>query len=325
MKQSIDRKIAIAPMMDWTDRHYRYFMRQITRKTLLYTEMVSTGALLHRDPARWLDHHPLEHPLALQLGGAEPKSLANCTMMAEDWGYQEVNLNVGCPSSRVQEARFGACLMAEPGLVAECLALMQAKVKIPVTIKTRIGIDQQENYEYLRRFIEQVAQSGCRTFIIHARKAWLQGLSPKQNREIPPLRYDWVWQLKKDLPQLTICINGGIQSLADIEQHLQHVDGVMLGRAAYQNPYLFSKVDQKFYGSQEAVKSPVEIIQAYLPYVAQELAKGTPLKAMTRHILGLFHGMPGARAWRRALSGNDQKDNIDVLEHALSALTLQNT
>lgn len=215
--------------------------------------------------------------------------------------------------------------MAEPSLVAECLAAMQAKVKIPVTIKTRIGIDnQEENYEYLLQFIAQVAKSGCRTFIIHARKAWLHGLSPKQNREIPPLRYDWVWQLKKDMPQLTICINGGIQILVEVAQHLLHVDGVMLGRAAYQNPYLLAKVDQLFYGSQESVKSPIEIVQAFIPYVADELADGTPLQAITRHILGLFHGMPGARAWRRMLSSHDQKDNIQVLEQALHAISQQN-
>ena len=322
---SLNRIIAIAPMMDWTDRHCRYFMRLLSQHTLLYTEMVTTGALLHQDPARWLRHDPSEHPLALQLGGSNPQDLAKCAILAENFGFQEVNLNVGCPSNRVQEGRFGACLMAEPGLVANCLAAMQEVVTIPVTIKTRIGIDQHDSYKELQEFIAKVSESGCKTFIIHARKAWLKGLNPKQNREIPPLRYAWVWQIKQDFPHLTICLNGGITQLAEISLHLQHVDGVMLGREAYHNPYLLAELDQRFYGSLAPIKSRYEVIEALLPYLEAEMAKGIAVKAITRHILGLFQGLPGARQWRRILSCHDQKDNISVIDLALAATRQQNS
>ncbi len=291
-------------MMDWTDRHDRYFLRLISRNALLYTEMVTADAILHGDRMRLLRFDTAEQPLALQLGGSEPAKLSQCTKIAEDWGYDEVNLNVGCPSDRVQSGRFGACLMAEPDLVADCISAMQHSTHLPVTVKTRIGIDDQDSYEHLHRFISSVAKAGCKVFIIHARKAWLRGLSPKENREIPPLHYETVYRVKRDFPELTIILNGGVTTLDAIDLHLSHVDGVMLGRAAYQNPYLLSDVDQRYYGAQSAAPSRLEIVEQLLPYVARELSSGTALKHITRHILGLFQGQPGARAWRRYLSEN---------------------
>jgi len=291
-------------MMDWTDRHCRYFLRLISRHTLLYTEMVTTGALIHGDRERFLAYHADEHPLALQLGGSDSVELAACARMAEDHGYDEVNLNVGCPSDRVQSGRFGACLMAEPDLVAQGVAAMKAACALPVTVKTRLGIDELDNYEYLTGFIDTVHRAGCETFIIHARKAWLQGLSPKENRDIPPLRYDWVYQLKQDFPGLEIILNGGVKDLDTVAQALECVDGVMLGREAYHNPYILAAVDARFFGDAHPVTGRHEVLEAFLPYVDQVLGEGMHLQSITRHILGLFQGQPGARAWRRYLSEN---------------------
>lgn len=294
--------VSVAPMMDWTDRHCRYFHRLITRHTLLYTEMVATGALLYGDRERFLKFHGEEHPLALQLGGNSPKDLAACAKIAEDYGYDEVNMNVGCPSDRVQNGAFGACLMAQPELVAECVAEMQSKVKIPVTVKSRIGIDDQDSYAELFHFIDTIRSAGCRTFIIHARKAWLKGLSPKQNREIPPLRYEIVYQLKQDFPNLKIIINGGITEFEQIQHHLQFVDGVMIGREAYHNPYFLSAMDKLYIQSQESLPTRTEIVLKLIPYIDEQLKSGVRLHSITRHILGLFHGQAGARKWRQHLS-----------------------
>lgn len=309
--QSINR-FSVAPMMDWTDRHCRYFLRLITRRSLLYTEMVTSGAVLQGDTARLLAHHPHEHPLALQVGGSDPSELAECARRAQRYGFDELNLNVGCPSDRVRSGRFGACLMAEPRRVAECVAAMADACSLPVTVKTRIGIDERDAYEHLAEFVDTVHTAGCRIFIIHARKAWLQGLSPKENREIPPLRYDVVHRLKADFPQLRIVLNGGLTDLAAAAAQLDRVDGVMLGRAAYHNPYLLAGVDRRFYGDTGAIPARHEVVQAYLPYVAARLEEGVPLQAMTRHILGLFQGRPGARAWRRHLSENAHRPGAGV-------------
>jgi len=308
-------------MLDWTDRYCRYFLRQISRRTLLYTEMLTTGALLHRDPARFLDYRAEEHPLALQLGGSDPRELADCTRLADQWGYDEINLNVGCPSDRVQNGRFGACLMADPGLVAECVAAMRAVTRRPVTVKHRIGIDHQDSYDELARFIDRVSQGGCETFIVHARKAWLQGLSPKQNREIPPLRYEWVYRLKQDFPRLSFVINGGFKTLAQVEHQLQLVDGVMIGREAYQNPWILAGADARIFADHSAAHlNRHEVVRAMLPFIQAEHAAGTPVHRITRHMLGLFQGQPGARAWRRHLSQNvHRKDaGIEVLSEALA-------
>lgn len=294
-------------MLDWTDRHCRYFHRLLTKQAVLYTEMVTTGALLHGDIDRHLRFNAQEHPLALQLGGSDPHDLTACARLAEDYGYDEVNINVGCPSERVQKGAFGACLMAEPELIGECVNAMQAAVNIPVTVKNRIGIDDQDDYEGLHRFISTVAQAGCKTFIIHARKAWLKGLSPKENREIPPLRYELVYQIKQEFPQLEILINGGITTLEQCQMHLQHVDGVMVGREAYHNPWVLAQVDAQLYGTSTAVDDRKAIVEAFLPYVQQQLEQGIPLGHMTRHILGIFQGMAGARAWRRHISENAHK------------------
>ncbi len=297
-----NRLISIAPMMDCTDRHYRRFMRLITRKTLLYTEMITTGAVIHGDREQLLGFNSEENPLALQLGGSNPKDLATSCKIAEDLGYDEVNLNVGCPSDRVQAGRFGACLMKEPELVAECFSAMQSAVKIPITIKTRTGVDDQDSYEDLCRFIEMVQSSGSETFILHARKAWLKGLSPKENRNLPPLQYETVNRLKQDYPELEIIMNGGVKTLEQMREHLQHTDGVMLGREAYSNPYLFATVDRDFYQSDSPVISRHQIVLEYLPYVIKELAKGVSLRRLTRPLVGLFQGVPGAREWRRSIT-----------------------
>lgn len=295
-------RFCVAPMLDVTDRHCRYFLRQLSRRARLYTEMVTTGALLQGDAARHLRFDPSEQPLALQLGGAEPSELARCARLAADWGYDEVNLNAGCPSDRVQSARFGACLMREPARVADCVAAMHAASGLPVTVKCRIGVDEQEDYADLLRFVDTVAAAGCDTFLVHARKAWLQGLSPKENREIPPLRYELVYQLKRERPALQIVLNGGIKSLAQAREHLRHVDGVMLGRAAYDNPYLLAAVDHEIFGEARAAPPRLQVIAAMRAYLAAELANGTPLRHMTRHLLGLYQGLPRARAWRRTLT-----------------------
>lgn len=313
--------------MDWTDRHDRYFLRRITRNTLLYTEMVTTGALLHGDQARFLRYHPDEHPLALQLGGCNPDALAQCSALAEQHGYDEVNLNVGCPSDRVQAARFGACLMAEPTLVAQCISAMRAACGIPVTVKCRIGIDDLDSYSHFRRFIETVAGSGSRVFIVHARKAWLQGLSPKQNREIPPLQYETVYRLKQELPELEIIINGGIETLDEADEHLQHVDGVMLGRAAYKNPYLLAEVDQRYFNSDGELPTRHSIALAMQDYIEQSLDEGVRFKHISRHMLGLFQGQYGGRLWRRILSedGSAPEAGIEVLHRALETVTQPQT
>lgn len=294
--------LAVAPMMGYTDRHFRYLLRLISQHTLLYTEMLTTGAILKGTREHLLHYDPAEHPLALQVGGSDPLALAECAKIAEDHGYDEINLNVGCPSDRVQSARFGACLMAEPELVARCVMAMRTTTTIPVTVKTRIGIDNQDSYQHLIEFITTVANAGCETFIIHARKAWLKGLSPKENREVPPLRYDVVRQIKQDFPQLKIMLNGGITELKQINEHLTIFDGVMLGRVVYQNPYLLAMVDREIHQKSAVIVDRHTICMQYLSYVTQQLSRGVPLAAMTRHLLGLFHGVPGANAWRRHLT-----------------------
>ena len=294
----IDRRVAIAPMMAWTDRHFRYLVRLISQKVLLYTEMVHADALLHQRPQRFLAYDELEHPLALQLGGHQPQSLAACARLAQAWGFDEVNLNIGCPSPKVQRGAFGACLMAEP----ECIASMQQEVTIPVTVKTRIGIDEQDSWPALQHFIATVANAGCKIFIIHARKAWLQGLSPKQNREIPPLKYDWVYRLQSVFPELTFILNGGLKDLRALQSHVQDLSGVMIGREAYQNPYALSVIDNLYYQQAVVPRTRLEIVNSYLPYIEQQLTQGVPLNRMAKHLLTLFQGQPGAKAWRRALS-----------------------
>jgi tRNA-dihydrouridine synthase A len=291
-------------MLDWTDRHCRYFLRLITRHTLLYTEMVTTGALVHGDRERHLGFDPLEHPVALQLGGSDPREMALCARLGADRGYDEININVGCPSDRVQNGRFGACLMGEPRVVADCVAAMKGAVDLPVTVKSRIGIDARDSYGELVDFVGQVVEAGCDALIVHARKAWLQGLSPRENREIPPLRYDWVDRLKGDFPALPICVNGGIQTLDAALGFIERLDGVMIGREAYQNPWILAEADRLIFGHHAPTPSRLEVLERFLPYVEQRLAAGVPLNAMTRHVLGLFQGQPGARAWRRHLSEN---------------------
>ena len=318
----LSRLIAVAPMLDWTDRHCRYFLRLLSRHTLLYTEMLTTGAALRGDRDYLLAHDPAEYPLALQLGGSDPTELAQCARIATDWGYDEINLNIGCPSDRVQSGRFGACLMAEPDRVAECVAAMRAVTKLPVTVKTRIGIDERDSYEELTDFLRRVAAGGCTVFIIHARKAWLHGLSPKENREIPPLRYEIVHQLKRDFPQLTIILNGGLVNLSQVAEQLSQVDGVMIGRAAYENPYLLAEVDSRFFSSSAPPLSRHQAIRAFLPYIETQLQEGIPLHRMTRHILGLFQGIPGAQAWRRTLSEHACRRDAGsaVVEEALACV-----
>ncbi len=304
-------RFSVAPMLDWTNRHCRYFHRLITKQALLYTEMVTTGALIHGGSHRFLHYSPIENPVAFQLGGSNPKDLALCAKMIEDYGYAEVNLNVGCPSDRVQNGRFGACLMADPQLVADCVAAMSEAVSIPVTVKSRIGIDEQDSYPELVHFVSTISKAGCNTFIVHARKAWLSGLSPKQNRDIPPLRYDVVYQLKKDFPDLTIIINGGITTLEQAEHHLTQVDGVMMGREAYHNPYILADVDQRIFGVTHVALSRSAVIEQLMPYLQEQLKTEARLNSVSRHILGLFHGEPGARGWRRYISENVSRLGAD--------------
>lgn len=309
---NINRKFTVAPMLDWTDRHCRYFHRLLTKQALLYTEMVTTGALLNGDVERHLRFNAFEQPVALQLGGSEPKEMAACARLAEDYGYAEVNINVGCPSERVQKGAFGACLMAEPHLIADCVAAMQAAVNMPVTVKNRIGIDEQQERDSLFNFVETVAQAGCQTFIVHARKAWLKGLSPKENREIPPLNYALVYELKQAFPQLEIIINGGITTLEQCQHHLQWVDGVMVGREAYHNPWLLAQVDSQLYATPDSFNQRKAVIDAFIPYVEQQLSQGVTLAPMSKPILGLFQGIAGARYWRRYISENAFKSNADA-------------
>ncbi|MGC2856429.1 tRNA dihydrouridine(20/20a) synthase DusA [Novispirillum sp. DQ9] len=319
MTAPLDRRLSVAPMMDWTDRHERVFLRGLTRHALLYTEMVVTGAILFGDKGRHLDFDACEHPLALQLGGSEPADLARCARIAEDWGYDEVNLNVGCPSDRVSAGRFGACLMAEPELVADCVRAMRDATTLPVTVKHRIGIDDLDSHDHLRRFIDVVAAGGCDTFIIHARKAWLQGLSPKQNREIPPLRHDVVQRIKAEYPHLTIVLNGGLKSIGECVALLDGLDGCMIGRAAYETPYVMAEADSLIYGDAAPVPTRRDAVERFLPYLEARLAEGVPLNRMTRHILGLYQGRPGARAWRRHLSENAHLPGagVEVVQAAL--------
>ncbi|MBY8181326.1 tRNA dihydrouridine(20/20a) synthase DusA [Vibrio fluvialis] len=318
-------RLSVAPMLDWTDRHCRYFHRLLSSQTLLYTEMVTTGAIIH-GKGDFLAYNEEEHPVALQLGGSNPADLARCAKLAQERGYDEINLNVGCPSDRVQNGRFGACLMAEPDLVAQCVAAMKAVVDIPVTVKTRIGIDDQDSYEFLTNFVTLVSEKGgCEQFTIHARKAWLSGLSPKENREIPPLDYPRAYQLKQDFPHLTIAVNGGVKTLAEAKEHLQHLDGVMIGREAYQSPYLLAEVDQQIFGLDTPVKKRSQLVQEMYPYIEQQLAQGSYLGHITRHMLGLFQNMPGARQWRRHISENAHKAGagIEVVEQALAKIPYQ--
>jgi tRNA-dihydrouridine synthase A len=318
--KKLNRKFCVAPMMDWTDRHCRVFHRELTRQALLYTEMVTADAVLHGDRERLIGFSRAEHPIALQLGGSDAVKLAAAARIGEGFGYDEINLNAGCPSDRVQEGRFGACLMAEPELVAECVASMRGAVKIPVTVKCRIGIDDQDEEQDLQRFVDHVAAAGCRTIIVHARKAWLKGLSPKENREIPPLDYARVYRLKTARPNIEIVINGGIETLDDCAAHLQHVDGVMLGRAAYQNPALLGEVDRRFFTPHLPVVNRADALRALLPYVEQHIAGGGRLSNITRHVLGLYHGRPRGKAFRRYLSENAQHRDagVRVLEEAIA-------
>lgn len=294
-------KLSVAPMLDWTDRHCRYFYRLMSAHTVLYTEMVTTGAILH-GRGDYLAYNDAEHPLVLQLGGSDVNAMVECAKIAEQRGYDEININVGCPSDRVQNGRFGACLMAEPALVAECVNEMQAATEVPVTVKSRIGIDDHDSYEFLHTFIEQVAQAGCQHFIIHARKAWLSGLSPKQNRDIPPLDYHRVYQIKQDFSELEISINGGIKSLEEASEHLNYVDGVMIGREIYNSPYLLAQVDQKLYQKSTAVLTREDVIEQMISYVNQHVASGGKAWHVLRHMLGLCNGLAGARQFRRYLS-----------------------
>lgn len=314
------RRVSVAPMLDWTDRHCRYFHRLLSQNTWLYTEMVTTGALLHGEVPRFLKFSEAEHPVALQLGGSEPDDLARCAELVTEYGYDEINLNVGCPSERVQKGAFGACLMLEPDLVAQGVAAMRRASHLPVTVKHRIGIDQQNDYGLLKHFVETVAAAGCTTFIVHARNAVLKGLSPKENREIPPLRYEWVYQLKQEFPSLEILINGGISTLEQMDEHLKYVDGVMIGREAYHNPWWLAEVDQRFYGSPAQEKTRVEIVEQMKPYFIEQMAQGVPLAHMTRHILGLYQGLYGARGFRRLLSDSPRlkKDGLAVIDEALA-------
>ena len=316
-KSTLNR-FSIAPMLDWTDRHCRYFHRILTKQTLLYTEMVTTGAILY-GKGDYLAFNSQEQPVSLQLGGSDPIALAKCANLAEQRGYAEINLNVGCPSDRVQNGMFGACLMAKADLVANCVAAMQQEVNIPVTVKTRIGIDNQDSYAFLCEFIEKVMPYTA-TFIVHARKAWLSGLSPKENREVPPLDYERVYQLKRDYPQLTIAINGGIKTIEEIKQHLNYVDGVMVGREAYQNPMLLTQIDQQIFGDDTPIIDPIAAIQALYPYIETQLSQGGQLNHIMRHTLGIFNGRKGAKQWRRYLSENAHKSGagIEVVEQALT-------
>lgn len=309
-------------MMDWTDRHCRFFLRLLSQHALLYTEMVTTGALLHGDRARFLGHDASEHPLALQLGGSVPAELAACAKLAEDWGYDEVNLNVGCPSDRVQHNMIGACLMGHPALVADCVKAMRDAVSIAVTVKHRIGINGRDSYAELCDFVGQVAEAGCRSFTVHARIAILEGLSPKENREVPPLRYEVAAQLKRDFPALEFVLNGGIKTLEECRTHLQTFDGVMLGREAYHNPYLLAEVDRQLFGSERAAPSRGDVLRQLRPYIERHLAQGGAMHHITRHVLGLAQGFPGARRFRQVLSVDVHKSPapLSVFDHAIELL-----
>lgn len=321
-EQKLIHKFSVAPMLDWTDRHCRYFYRTMSKRTVLYTEMVTTGAILF-GKGDYLSFNEEEHPVVLQLGGSDPKAMTECAKIAEQQGYDEININVGCPSDRVQNGRFGACLMAEPTLVAECVDQMMNAVDIPITVKSRIGIDDQDSYAFLVQFIEQVAKAGCQHFIVHARKAWLSGLSPKQNREIPPLDYQRVYDVKKDFPQLNISINGGIKTLEEVNTHLMHIDGVMVGREVYQNPYILAGVDNHVWQTRESAVSRAEVIDAMSVYIDKHVANGGKIWHIVRHMLGLCNGLPGAKQFRRYLSENSGTEgaNSQVLKDAFSLVS----
>jgi tRNA-dihydrouridine synthase A len=295
--------VSIAPMMDWTDKHCRYFYRLISKNVQLYTEMITTKAILRGDKNRLLDFNDGENPLVLQLGGSDPKEMAECAIIAEDWGYNEVNINVGCPSDRVLSGSFGACLMKEPKLVAQCVEAMIERCAIPITVKHRIGIDDMESYDQLSDFVSLISQKGCQHFIVHARKAWLTGLSPKENRTIPPLNYPWVYQLKKDFPKLKFTINGGIETCQDIAGHLDQVDGAMLGRSIYHNPFLLEQIEVEIFKSKESTLDREHILRQYMSYIAEQSKLGVPVRSMSRHILGLYHGEANSKLFRRLLSG----------------------
>ncbi|MEZ8358230.1 tRNA dihydrouridine(20/20a) synthase DusA [Vibrio splendidus] len=315
-------RLSVAPMLDWTDRHCRYFHRLLSQQTLLYTEMITTGAILY-GKGDFLEYNEQEHPLALQLGGSNPVDLAACAKLAGERGYDEINLNVGCPSDRVQNGRFGACLMAEPELVADCVSAMKEVTDIPITVKTRIGIDDQDSYEFLTKFVSTVSEKGgCEQFTIHARKAWLSGLSPKENREIPPLDYDRAYQIKKDFSDLVIAVNGGVTTLEQTKEHLQHLDGVMIGREAYHSPFILAEVDQQIFGLDTPIKKRSQVVEEMYPYIERELSNGASLGHISRHMLGLFQSMPGARQWRRYISENAHKKGagIEVMQTALAKI-----
>jgi tRNA-dihydrouridine synthase A len=323
--------LSVAPMMDYTDRHFRYFMRQITRHTLLYTEMITSAAIKHGDRPKLLDFSSEEKPLSLQLGGDNPQELAECAVIGEDWGYDEINLNVGCPSDRVQSGNFGACLMANPKLVAEAVEKMQQRVTIPITIKHRIGIDNHDSYEDMSQFVRIVSEAGCQRFTVHARKAWLKGLSPKENRNIPPLRYEDVYRLKREFPQLFIEINGGIINLEQVKNNLQFVDAVMIGRAAYDNPYLFATVDRDIYQQNVIPPTRHEVIERMLPYIDYWVSRGLRLHSISRHLLAIFSGIPGTKKWKRHisenahLSGASSQVIIDALGKVYSQFSILNS
>lgn len=322
---TLDRTLSVAPMMDCTDRHCRYLMRLVSRRTLLYTQMITANALIHGDPARLLAYDAFEHPLALQVGGSESAPMTASARLAEDFGFREVNINVGCPSERVRSGAFGACLMAEPDTVAECVTAMKAAVDIPVTVKTRIGIDDADPEQQLSRFTRTVADAGTDALVVHARKAWLKGLSPKENRDVPPLDYERVYRLKRDWPALPIIINGGIHTIDEVAEHLRHVDGCMLGRAPYRAPYLLADADARFWGETAAARSRHEVLADYLPYIRARLDEGASVHWMTRHLSGLFQGCTGARAWRRALAAaTDAAGVAQAAEHVRAEETRSN-
>lgn len=317
----ISRKLSVAPMLDWTDKYCLYFFRLLSQNTLFYTEMVTTGAIIFGDSERYLSYFPQQHPVALQLGGSEPKDLAQCAKLACEYGYDEINLNVGCPSKRVQRGAFGACLMAEPNLVADCVSAMAEACDVPITVKHRIGIDDQDSYEALQHFVETVSNAGCDTFIVHARKAWLSGLSPKENRDVPPLRYELVQQLKQDFPELNIVINGGIKSLEQIQQQLEILDGVMIGREFYHNSWLIAEADRVVYGDNEHAKTRLDVVKEMTAFIEEQADQGVAISKITRHMLGLFQGQPGARVWRRYISENVHKSpSTDILLRAVDAM-----
>ena len=320
LPMNYSEKISVAPMMDCTDRHFRYLLRLISKHTTLYTEMVHTNQIIHGGVERFLSYSIEERPLVLQLGGSEPSALAQCAKLAEKLGYDAVNLNVGCPSERVQNGQFGACLMKQGTLVAECVAAMQEAISIPVTVKTRLGVDEFDSDAYLYNFIETVAKTGCENFIIHARKAWLKGLNPKQNRTLPPLNYERVYQLKEKFPELYIGINGGIKTIPEIREHLKYVDAVMLGREAFNNPYLFSEIDRLFFADATELLSRIEVFRTYITYAKQQFSAGVKLNFLIRPILGLFHGLPGARQWRGYLTTEayKQERGVELLESSLA-------